>query len=167
MRCASLLETVTDKPATAVQPAPARRDSYLLFAWLPKFDLVAIRILKPRKVPVLGIFRGLFNRHAFALQMAERFSHVLYAIIDLARSRLVLDVLVCGHDCPCHGSLGLRIINVPGIERCVDGLALAVVARNSNSEAIAIPGCQFLYIVGKQKNAANSINQAHIISPRS
>lgn len=43
---------------------------YSLLRWFPKLDLVAIRIFDPRKLPVGGIVRGLFNAYAFTLEVA-------------------------------------------------------------------------------------------------
>src|SRR5450755_5094091 len=88
--------------------------------WLPKLDLIAIWIFKPRKDPHGGIFLGLFDYHAFTLKMAEDFSHVLHRVIDLTRSWLILDVLIRGHDRPRYRSLNLGVCKIPIFERCID-----------------------------------------------
>jgi hypothetical protein len=88
--------------------------------WLPKLDLIAIWISNPRKVPVGRIFRGLFDRHALTLEMAEHISHVLHSIINLTGSRLILDVLIRGHNRPRNRSLDLRVFKIPTFKRCID-----------------------------------------------
>ena len=135
-----------------------RREPTLLLGWFPKLDRIAIRIFKPRKDPHGGIFLGLFDCHAFALQMAEDFFHVFHRVINLARSWLILDVLIRGHNRPRYRSLDLRVCKIPVFERCIDGTALSIFALRDYSEAIAISGRQAICIVGKQKNAANSVD---------
>lgn len=78
------------------------RPRFLLFTRrrLPKLDLIPIWISDPRKVPVRGVLRGLFDGHALALKMVENFFQVLHAVIDLTRSRLICDVLIGGHNRP-------------------------------------------------------------------
>ena len=46
---------------------------YSLADGLPKLDLIPIWISDPRKVPVRGVLRGLFDGHALALKMLENF----------------------------------------------------------------------------------------------
>jgi hypothetical protein len=41
-----------------------------LLGWFPKLDWIAVWIFKPRKNPHRRIFLGLFDGHAFTLQMA-------------------------------------------------------------------------------------------------
>ena len=81
------------------KPLFLTRDFYAL-GWLPKLDLIAIWIFDPRKVPVVGIFRGLFDCYAFTLKMVEDFFHALDSVINLTRSWLMLDVLIRGHNRP-------------------------------------------------------------------
>ena len=88
----------------------------LLLGWFPKLDRIAIRIFKPRKDPHGGIFLGLFDCHAFALQMAEDFFHVFHRVINLARSWLILDVLIRGHNRPRYRSLDLRVCEISILE---------------------------------------------------
>jgi len=96
------------------------RDFHSLFRWLPKLDRIAIWIFKPREDPHGGIFLGLFDYHAFTLKMAEDFSHVLHCVINLTRSRLILDVLIRVHNRPSYRSLDLRVCKIPIFERCID-----------------------------------------------
>src|SRR5208282_3717602 len=81
--------------ASKGRPARLRNQGFLfILRWLPKLDLISIWILDPRKVPVAGIFLGLFDGHALTLKMAEHFFHALHSIIDLTGSRLIFDVLI-------------------------------------------------------------------------
>jgi hypothetical protein len=79
-------------PASSSWFSPRRR--------LPKLDLIPIWISDPRKVPVRGVLRGLFDGLALALKMVENLFQVLHAVIDLTRSRLIFDVLIGGHNRP-------------------------------------------------------------------
>src|ERR1700693_5783107 len=106
--------------ATTASGASQTRDYHSLLGWLPKLDRIAIWIFKPRKGPHRGIFLGLFDYHAFTLKMAEDFSHVFHCVINLTRSRLILDVLISGHNRPGYRSLDLRIFQIPILKRCIN-----------------------------------------------
>src|SRR5208337_4201051 len=76
---------------------------------------------------------------------------------------LVFDVLIGGHNRPGYRSLDLRIFKIPIFERCIDLTALRIFALRNDSKAIAIPSCQSLGIVRKQKSAANSVDHRFLL----
>src|SRR5215469_17093155 len=102
------------------QPFSQIRSFYSLLGWLPKLDLVTVWIFDPRKAPVARILLSLFDGHAFTLEVGEYLSYILHPIINLSGSRLILDVLIRGHNRPRQGSLDLWIFKIPRFKRCVD-----------------------------------------------
>src|SRR5271154_2073985 len=130
---------------------------------LPQLDRIPIRIFHPRKNPHPRIFLGLFDGHAFTLQMAQRFRHVLHRVINLSCSRLILDVVLRGHNRPRDRSLDFRVCQIAIFERGINRIALRVFTLRNNPQVVAIPCRQFLCIVCKQKSPANSVD--HLFLP--
>src|SRR5262249_32411581 len=90
-------------------PSGTRKAVSLLGRRLPKLDVVALGIVQPRKISERGIFGGLIDGDALALEMGEDFGHVLHAVVDLAGARLAFDVVLGAHDGPRGGALDLWI----------------------------------------------------------
>ena len=76
--------------------------------------------LSHAKIPMEGYSSVFSIATPLLLRWLRTSRHVLHRVINLARSRLIFDVLISGHNRPRYRSLDLRVCKIPIFERCID-----------------------------------------------